>query len=83
MAGITAFIIATFTAPEPIGTTPLSLLWLVPLTASVVIIYKATKVKRITAASFLRETVSLFFSILGFLIITALVLHGISWLISV
>jgi DNA integrity scanning protein DisA with diadenylate cyclase activity len=75
-------IIATFTSPETIGTTPQSLLWLLPLIASIVIVYKATKVKTITAAVFLKEIASLFFSILFFIIAVALALHIIDWLIS-
>jgi len=73
---------ATFTTPMQIGSTPQSLLWLFPLVASIVIVYKATKLKTITVYALLKEAVSLFLSIMVFLIAVALVLHAIAWLIS-
>ena len=38
-----AIILAGFTVPEYVGTTPLSMLWMFPLLASISIVYKATK----------------------------------------
>ena len=75
-------IIATFTTPELIGTRPETILLILPLIASIVVVYKTTKLKTITAASFLKETASLFLSILVFIVITALVLHAIAYWIS-
>ena len=43
----TAFLLATFLYPEKIGTTPLAMLWVLPLVASIAIVYKATKVDTI------------------------------------
>lgn len=54
------FIIATFTTPEAIGITPASILWILPLAASVSIVYKATKLTSITAADFIKETAASF-----------------------
>lgn len=70
-----ALILAGFITPLPIGTTPQSLLWMLPLTASVAIVYKAIKLPKITALNFIRETASLFGSIVAFLAVSALVLY--------
>jgi hypothetical protein len=76
------FIIATFTAPENIGISPQSMLWLLPLVAAIAIIYKTTKLPVITAANFIKEAVILFGSIIVFIIIAALALHVFAWLIT-
>ncbi len=73
---------ATFTTPEKIGTTPASMLWLLPLAASITITYKATKLPTITARNFIKEVAMLFGSIVVFIIITALVLWALAWLIT-
>jgi hypothetical protein len=83
MSGIVVtFVIATFTVPEKIGVNPQSMLWLLPLVASIAVVYKATKVPKITAANFLKESVILFGSIVIFMAITALVLVAFAWLIT-
>jgi hypothetical protein len=74
--------VATFFAPENIRTTPGSLLWVLPLTASIAVVYKATKLPRITAANFIKETVTLLGSIVVFIIISMFVLHALAWLIT-
>lgn len=74
--------IATFTAPENIGTTPHSLLWMFPLLGSVAIIYKATKMRVIFSVRFLREVVVLFLSISIFMILVAAALHIIVWFLT-
>ena len=75
-------VIASFTAPEVIGTNPSSLLWLLPLTASIAVVYKATKLPTITAVNFIKESVILSGSIVVFILITALVLCALGWLIT-
>jgi hypothetical protein len=82
MATITDLLLANFTVPETIGVNPLSMLWLLPLVASIAIVYKATKVPKITVLNFLKETVILFGSIVIFMIITALVLCASAWFIT-
>jgi len=77
-----AFLLATFTVPEQIGTNPTSTLWLLPLTAAIVVVYKATKLPKITAGEFLKEVVVLFGSIVIFIITTALVLFAVVGLIT-
>ncbi|MFZ0033536.1 MAG: hypothetical protein WAK60_00930 [Sedimentisphaerales bacterium] len=76
-------VMATFTAPEQISLNPQAMMWLLPLTAAIAIVYKATKLPTITAGTFLKEVAVLFGSIVGFIIITALVLYALVWVISV
>jgi hypothetical protein len=47
----------------------------------VVGIYKATKLPSIAFGNFLKESVVLFFSIIVFMVVTAMVLTGVAWLI--
>ena len=75
-------IIANFITPENIGTNPKSMLWLLPLTAAIAIVYKATKMSKITAGSFIKEAAILSGSIIIFIIIIALVLFGLAWMIT-
>ena len=74
------WLLASFTAPENIGMNPQSLLWLIPLAAAVAIIYKAVKMQKITMANFLKETISLFVSMVVFIIVTAAVLWFVTYL---
>ncbi|KPK43211.1 MAG: hypothetical protein AMJ65_06450 [Phycisphaerae bacterium SG8_4] len=82
MVTMTALLLADFATPEKIGVNPQSMLWLLPLVASIAVVYKATKVQKITAFNFLKETVILFGSIVIFMIITALVLCASAWFIT-
>ena len=68
-------ILATFTAPETIGTTPASMLWMFPLLASIAIIYKATKMRVIFLGRFFRGVAILFATISVFMILTAIALY--------
>jgi len=77
------FLIASFTVPEQIQPNPQSMLWLLPLTAAIATVYKATKLPKITAKLFIKEVVVLFGSIITFLIIAALILYVLTWLISI
>ncbi len=74
------FAIATFTAPEQIGTNPQSMLWLLPMVAAIALVYKATKLPTIKTAAFLKETAILFGSIVVFIIVAASVLSALAWL---
>jgi hypothetical protein len=81
MLALAADIIAKFKVPEDIGTNPRSLLLLLPLLAAIAIVYKATKVPKVTLGNFIKETVLLFASIFIFMVITALALAAVAWLI--
>jgi hypothetical protein len=76
----TAWLLAAFTAPEDIKMNPLSVLWMLPLAAAVAIVYKATKLPKITARHFLKEAAVLFASIVVFIIAAAAVLWFVTWL---
>lgn len=82
MVRLSALLLANFTMPERIGVTPQSMLWLLPLVAAIAVVYKATKVPKITAANFIKESVVLFGSIVVFMAVTAVVLCAAAWLIT-
>ncbi|MEN6425779.1 MAG: hypothetical protein ABFD90_00320 [Phycisphaerales bacterium] len=75
-------VLAAFTKPMQIGTTPASMLWLLPLVATISVVYKATKVNRIGLRSFTKETAALFGSIIVFILVAALILYGIAWVVT-
>ena len=75
-------VIANFTVPERIGVTPYSMLWLLPLVATIAIVYKATKVQKITAKHFIKEVTVLFGSIVVFMAVSAIALCVVAWLIT-
>jgi hypothetical protein len=81
MLTLAANIMAQFKVPEDIGTNPRSLLLVLPLLAAIAIVYKATKVSKVSVGNFIIESALLFASILAFMVITALVLAAIAWLI--
>ncbi len=76
-----SLIMASFTIPEQIGTTPQSILLLMPLVAAIAIVYKATKLPEIKAVNFIKEAVVLFGSIVVFMFVTALILYAVAWLV--
>jgi len=82
MSMTAALVLATFTTPEHIGVTPLSMLWLLPLVAAISVVYKTTKLPKIRFTHFVKESVVLFGSIIVFMAITALVLCVLAWLIT-
>ena len=82
MSMIADFVMATFTTPVNVGVTPKSMLWLLPLVAAISVVYKTTKLPKISFVNFLKESVVLFGSIVIFMAITALVLVAFAWLIT-
>ena len=75
-------ILATFTAPETIGTNWQSMLYMFPLLAAIAIIYKATKMRVILWKRFAIESLILFASVSGFMILAIGVLNLIAWLVT-
>lgn len=71
------YVLAGFTSPVYIGTTAKALLLALPLIAVISTVYKAIKVEEIKFASFLRESILLFGSIVAFMIVTAIVIFAI------
>lgn len=82
MSAMAYFVMATFTAPEDIGTNPQAMLLLLPLAAAIAVGYKATKLPKITAGNFFKETVILSGSIIVFMVIIAVALYALAWLIT-
>jgi len=81
MLALAADIMAQFRVPEEIGTNPRALLLLLPLLAGIAVVYKATKVSKVSVGNFIIESALLFGSILVFMAITALVLAAIARLV--
>lgn len=75
-------LLAAFTTPMRIGTTPASMLWLLPLVATISVVYKATKVGRMGLRSFTKETAALFGSIIVFIAVAAAILYGVAWVVT-
>lgn len=82
MMPLTSIPLASFTVPMKIDTDPASMLWLFPLVIAIAVVYKATKVSKIRALSFIRETAVLIGSILVFIGIAAMILHGVAWFVT-
>lgn len=80
MSDSLVWLLASFVAPENITVNPQSMLWMLPLAAAVAVIYKATKLPKITIPVFLRESIVLFVSIVVFIVVTVAVLWFITWL---
>lgn len=76
------FILAAFTAPIEIGTTPSSMLWMFPLLAAIALVYKATKIRVLFTRKYLLESLLLFLSVSGFMIMAIIVLNLLSWLVT-
>lgn len=81
MSIIAAFTMASFTIPEEVGAEPQSMLWLLPLAAAIAVVYKATKLPKITIGNFVKEAAVLFGSIVVFVVAVALALYALAWLI--
>ncbi|MHC4882062.1 MAG: hypothetical protein ACYTFX_06120 [Planctomycetota bacterium] len=75
-------LLASFTAPIEIGTNPASMLWMFPLLAAVSLVYKATKMRVLLTRKYLLESLLLFLSVSGFMIMAIFVLNLLSWLIT-
>ena len=76
------FILANFIAPERVGVDPQSMLWLLPLSAAIAVIYKAIKLQNITTADFIKEAAALFGSIVIFIIVSAMILFILAQLVA-
>jgi len=82
MMAFTTTLLGSFTTPLRIGTDPASMLWLLPLVVSIAVVYKATKVREIRPWPFARESAVLFGSIVVFIIVAAVILYGVTWLVT-
>lgn len=66
--------LGSFTTPMELGTNIRSMLLVFPLTAAIAIVYKATKLQKVEVKGLLRQSATLFCSIIVFITITAVVL---------
>jgi hypothetical protein len=82
MTAFNGILLASFTTPMHIDTNPASMLWLLPLVASIAVVYKATKVHKIRPYPFFKESAVLFGSILVFIMAAALILYGMAWIVT-
>ncbi|MBN2131321.1 MAG: hypothetical protein JW741_17605 [Sedimentisphaerales bacterium] len=82
MTALIGTVVASFSQPIPIDTNPASMLWLLPLVASIAIVYKATKVSTIRPRAFAKECAVLFGSIMVFILVAALILYVGAWVVA-
>jgi len=82
MMALIGIVVASFSRPMPIDTNPASMLWLLPLVASIAIVYKATKVRAIEPRAFAKECAVLFGSIMVFIIVASLILYVVAWVVA-
>ncbi|MHC4288039.1 MAG: hypothetical protein ACYSO7_13535 [Planctomycetota bacterium] len=75
-------ILASFSAPIEIGTTPASMLWMFPLLAAIALVYKATKMRVLFTKKYLIQSLLLFLSVSGFMVMAIVVLNLLSWLVT-
>lgn len=75
-------LLASFTAPIEIGTNPSSMLWMFPLLAAISLVYKATKMRVLLTRKYVLESLLLFLSVSGFMIMAIIVLNLLDWLIT-
>jgi len=71
---------ARFSQPLNIPTSAFSLLWALPICLSIAAVYKAIKLETVQPALFVREMLLLFVTIVGFLLVVAIVLLSVAWL---
>jgi hypothetical protein len=82
MITLATTLLASFTTPMRVSTDPASMLWLLPLVVSIAVVYKATKVYQIRLWPFAKESAVLFGSIVVFIVVAAVILYGITWIVT-
>ncbi len=82
MTAVLSVMLASFSTPMRIDTDPASMLWLLPLVAAIAVVYKATKVRKIRLQPFARESAVLFGSIVVFIVVAAVILYGLTWIVT-
>ena len=73
----------TLVKPLEVATTPAGLLWSLPISLCIAMVYKAIKLEKFRMSLFIREVVLLFATIIGFLIMVGIVLAIIAYLITI
>ena len=75
MFAIYTYLLAGFTAPLEVSHGIKSLIWLLPLSATISIIYKVVNLDKITAANFIKEVAVSFISIIIVVVLAILGLY--------
>jgi len=78
---ITTGLAQLFAQPTYLPTHIITQLWILPICLSIALVYKAIKLEDFQPALFVREVILLFATIVGFLILVAIVLYLISRLV--
>ncbi|MBN2211351.1 MAG: hypothetical protein JW709_08145 [Sedimentisphaerales bacterium] len=68
--------------PLEVSTTPAGLLWALPISFCIALVYKAIKLDEFRLRLFVREVILLFATIIGFLILVAVIMAIIAHLIT-
>ncbi len=78
----TALLGQTLVGPLEVPTTPAGLLWALPISFFIAMVYKAIKLEEFRPGLFVREVVLLFVTIIGFLIMVGVILAVIAHFIT-
>lgn len=70
-----------FSQPLEIPTRAIALLWALPICLTIALVYKSLKLETFRFSILLREVVLLFLTIIGFLVMVAIVLVIIAYLV--
>ena len=74
-------IIANLSMPINVPTSPVGMLWALPISLMIAVVYKAVKLETFTPAKYAREVALLFATIVGFLAAAAVGLILIDYLV--
>ncbi|MHC5001189.1 MAG: hypothetical protein ACYTE1_10290 [Planctomycetota bacterium] len=58
------------------------MLWMFPLLAAIALVYKATKMRVLFTKKYLIQSLLLFLSVSGFMVMAIVVLNLLSWLVT-
>ena len=83
MIGIMSILGQLFTQPLNVPTSPAGLLWSLPICLAIAMVYKGLKLEKITPALFIKEVTLLFLTIIGVLILVAILLILLAYWVDV
>jgi len=79
---LTVLLGQTLVGPLEVPTTPAGLLWALPISMFIAMVYKAIKLEEFRTGLFVREVLLLFVTIIGFLLLVGVILAVIAHLIT-
>lgn len=84
MLAVISVLMAEFLSqPLRVRSDAVSLLWALPICLSIALVYKAIKLESFAGGLFVREVALLFATIVGFLIVVAIAMAGVTHLAGV